>query len=202
MHSLKSQNNQFNFKFIFPIIGFKEKFFLSLIKKKETILDYGCGEGIWSKIQNKKIYLYDSNKYLYKILKKKYQNNHNIYILKKKIFNQEVVLMNSVIQYIDNRNFSLLIKKFIKNNFKTIIISDIPKYPRILEFLLLLFFFKKEALIKLSFIFNKSYRNTNFFLRNKEYIINLFPGYNYKVLKNLNNNSIVNGRYTLMFNKK
>lgn len=110
--------------------------------------------------------------------------------------------MNSVIQYIDNRNLYLLFKRFIKNNFKIIIISDIPRYPRILEFLLLLFFLKKEALVKLSFIFNKSYTNTNYYIRNKKYLINLFPGYNYKIIQNLNNNSKINGRYTIVFNKK
>ena len=42
------------------------------ISKKKIILDYGCGEGVWSSSVVKKIYLYDKNKKLIPFLKKKY----------------------------------------------------------------------------------------------------------------------------------
>lgn len=55
------------------------KFIHIINKKKLSILDYGCGVGIWSKqdIKNKafkKITLFDKNKKLIKFLTKKYNN--------------------------------------------------------------------------------------------------------------------------------
>ena len=52
---------KFSDKFIFPISSIKKREFFKLIKKIKTILDYGCGNGVWDNYNsNKKIYLYTS----------------------------------------------------------------------------------------------------------------------------------------------
>ena len=50
--------------------NFNTEKFLKIIQNYNSILDYGCGYGIFKK-SNKINYLYDSNKKLIPILKKK-----------------------------------------------------------------------------------------------------------------------------------
>ena len=116
---------------------FNTKKFLEIIKNYNTILDYGCGYGLFKK-SNKINYLYDSNKILIPILKKKYKKNTSFKILKSPKFkNIDVFFMNSVFQYLSNSQITFLKNKM--SNFKIVLISDIPKYPRILEALFLVF---------------------------------------------------------------
>jgi hypothetical protein len=88
------------------------------------------------------------------------------------------------------------------SNHKKIIISDIPKYPRVIELFLLFFFLQKQFLTKILFPFNKDYLKVRFYLRKKYEIINFFPNHKSSVIVNLNNESTKNGRYTLVFSKK
>ena len=56
--------------FYFTKTSFEERRFLKIINQNTSILDYGCGEGVWSSSVAKKIYLYDKNKKLIPLLKK------------------------------------------------------------------------------------------------------------------------------------
>ena len=92
--------------------------------KKFEILDFGCGTGVWSQ-QNlndkniKRITLYDNNKTLIKILKKKYTQkkikiNFNFKnAIKSQRYN--LIIISSVIQYMSIAKFKELIKIFLKN---------------------------------------------------------------------------------------
>ena len=122
--------------------------------KKLKILDFGCGIGAWSQknLKNKnikKITLYDKNKGLIKILKRKYDQkkveiNFNFEdIIRKRNYN--LVIISSVIQYISIIKFKKLIEIISKSKKKRkeklfIIITDIPILPRPFEFVLMPFF--------------------------------------------------------------
>jgi hypothetical protein len=185
--------------FYFIKTNFDEKRFLNIIKNYKSILDYGCGEGVWSRLTLKKIYLYDKNVRLIPILKKKY-NLKNFYILKKPIFNKEVFLLNSVIQYIDHKNLYSLKKKII-DKFNIIIFSDIPKYPRIIEGIISILFNPQRLLLALYYFFNHEYRKFGFYYRSFDKIVSVLDKYyNFQVIKNLTEEKIT--RYTIVFKKK
>ena len=96
----------FDYEYILKI-----KKIISLFKIKNLkILDFGCGNAIWShdEIKNlanlKKIILFDHNKNLIPLLKKKYNNKKvdiefNFKNIIKKKYN--MIIFSSVIQYID-----------------------------------------------------------------------------------------------------
>ena len=48
---------------------------LKIINYNTSILDYGCGEGVWSSSVVKKVFLYDKNQKLIPFLKNKYRKN-------------------------------------------------------------------------------------------------------------------------------
>ena len=105
--------------------------FLSLLEEKETILDFGCGNGIWeNKLypQIEKIYLFDIDEKLKDDLKKKYNSEQFNVINSIKNIQFDVVLMQSVIQYLSDDEVSnfLIEAKYPEK----IIISDIPKFNR------------------------------------------------------------------------
>ena len=150
--------------------------------KKLKILDFGCGTGIWTQknLKNnsiKKVILYDKNKELIKVLKKKYNHkkieiNFNLNkVIKNK--NCNLILMSSVIQYISIKNFKKLIEIVLRNRNKQkrklfLIITDIPVLPRPIEFVLMPFFNLKRFFFTFKIIFNKEYKNLNYYLYNKE----------------------------------
>jgi hypothetical protein len=180
--------------------NFDKKKFLQIIRKYKSILDYGCGYGIFT-ISKKINYLYDPDKKLFSILKKKYKKNNFFKVLKKPKFNNvEVLFMNSVFQYLTPLQVKIIKRKM--RNFKIIIISDIPKYPRIIEALFLLlinprrlvlgiknFLYKKEPYTKLQF----SYYST------KE-IKKKFLDFKIKIITNLDNEKFT--RYTVILKNK
>ncbi len=185
--------------FYFIKTNFDEKSFLKIINHSRSILDYGCGEGVWSTSVAKKIYLYDKNKKLISFLKKKY-NKKNFYIIKKPIFNKNVFLSNSVIQYINDKDFYLLKRKII-NNFNIIIFSDVPKYPRIIEGIISIFFNPGRLLLAMHYFFNLEYRKLGFYYRSFDKIVSVLKkSYNFRIIENLTGEKIT--RYTIVFKKK
>ena len=112
-----------------------------LLLNQYNILDYGCGQGIWSVkdidgvTKIKKINLYDRNPGYLKILNTKYINEKfnilkNIKNLKNIEYN--TVILSSVIQYMNNKEFEALIESLSERKKKiTFIIIDIPYLSRI-----------------------------------------------------------------------
>lgn len=185
--------------FYFIKTSFEERRFLKIVNQNTSILDYGCGEGVWSSSTVKKVYLYDKNKKLISFLKKKYIKN-NFYVLKKPIFNKEVFLSNSVIQYIDDKNLYLLKKKII-DKFNIIVFSDIPKYPRIIEGIISIIFNPRRLLLAVKYFFNPKYRKLGFYYRSFDKIVSVLNKYyNFQVIENLTGEKIT--RYTIVFKKK
>lgn len=185
-------------------------FFKQLKKKRNTILDYGCGTGIWkcneSGLGDNKIYLYDKNKLALKHVKNKYYSNKNYIIISslKEIKNLkiDVVLFNSVIQYISKNNLEKLLLSFdklLKKNYK-IIISDIPKFSRLLEFFFLFLFSPKRLLGAIFIIvnFNNYIKKNKFYLNNLNFQF-LERHFKFKKIKNFNNFKL---RYSLVLEKK
>ena len=150
--------------------------------KKFEILDFGCGTGVWSQ-QNlndkniKRITLYDKNKTLIKILKKKYtQKKIKInFSFKNAVKNQRynLIIISSVIQYMSIAKFKELIKIFLKNK-KTkkkyffVIITDVPSFPRPFEFILMPFFNLKRFFYVFKMIFSGEYQKLNYYLHKKQ----------------------------------
>jgi hypothetical protein len=193
---MKNNNNNF----FFNETDFEVSRFLKIIKKNNTILDFGCGKGVWNtKKISKHFYLYDANKELVTFLKKKYTKK-NFFFLKKPQFNKDVFLANSVIQYISDKKLDFL-KKQILNKFKLIIFSDIPKYPRIIEGLISFFFNPKRLLLALDYFFSSGYRKLGFYYRPVDKIVSLLDNYySVKIIENLTGEKIT--RYTVVFKKK
>lgn len=198
---------------IFLESDFDKNLFFKHLKKKCSILDYGCGVGIWESKNNSgkfsyKFYLYDKSKLALKIVKDKYSSNKNfivinnfkkIKILKNKI---DVLFLNSTIQYIKKNTLQKLLlnlSKILKKNYK-IIISDIPKYNRLVEFFLIIFFYPRRIFSTIFIITNfKNYLKKNkFYLNNLDFIF-LKKNFNYKKIDNLNKFKL---RYSLILEKK
>ena len=186
-------------KIIFKKTFFNVKKFFKIIKNYNSILDYGCGIGVYQN-SNKKIFLYDKNKSVYRTLKEKYQNKKNFKIIKKPIYkNIDVLLLNSCLQYLNKKQFETLVKK-IRNNFKIIIFSDIPKFPRILEGIILIFINPLRVFEFCKFSFNKNYHKLGFYYRNQDQILKSFKSYSFKKRENLNDENFT--RYTLILKRK
>ena len=160
-----------------------------------NILDFGCGIGNWriDDIKSKhikKITLFDKNKRLIKILKKRYRSkkidinfNYNK-VVKNKFFN--LIIFSSVIQYMSPKELLELISKLKKNKKKLIIIiTDIPYLPRFIEFLLLPFLNFKRFVFTLKLIFAKNYNRIDYFTYNKKYFIKFKNNFSIEYLNNL-----------------
>lgn len=185
----------------FDNFKFDNKRFHNLTKNYNTILDYGCGKGVINSEQ-KKIYLYDKNLNLYEYLKLKYKNNKNYIVLKKPKFkNIDVVFLNSVIQYLNEYEILKLVTKLVNNRIKLVILSDITKFSRIVE-AIILFFINPIKLIKsLQYLFIKEYRKIDFCYRDLNNLTNTFKkNFKIKILQNLNDDKKT--RYTLLLKIK
>lgn len=189
-------------------INIKKIFNLTNLKRL-SILDFGCGTGIWpSKNLDKKIneiILYDNNKKLLFFLKKKYKNknvkiNFNLNkIIKNKNYN--IILLSSVIQYISKSDLRKIIYKLTKNKKKIfIVITDIPYLPRFIEFILLPIFNLKRFIFVLKIIFSKNYRKINYYTYKKS-DFNLFKkNFKIKFIPNLHDLNFL--RYSLVLKIK
>lgn len=175
-----------------------------LIKKDDDVLDFGCGIGIWDpkKLPSffHDLYLYDENIKNFEICKKKYPH-YNILNNLNDNLQVNVIFLNSVIQYIDANNLKKLFDKFdsILKNDGIVIISDIPKYPRILEYVLT--FFSNFNLFKLQTkqLLRKSYRKTIFYNHSFDNLIFLSKK---KFRSNKNKNFDINSnRYSIILKK-
>ena len=177
------------FQYQYNLVDFKD---IIKIKKKSKIkkiklLDFGCGSGSWDeKNINKEvnsIYLFDKNKDLIPILKKKY-NSKKIFIEfnKKKIFkkNINVIVFSSVIQYMSDRELYEIFSKIIKIYRKKkiyIFINDHPLKKRFIELLLLPFINLNKFFYSFSLIYKVKYLMTKYYFHNihrKDYIVNNF----------------------------
>jgi 2-polyprenyl-3-methyl-5-hydroxy-6-metoxy-1,4-benzoquinol methylase len=194
------------YKSFFQTDNFNLKKFISYIpNKKNKILDYGCGNGIFSnKILKHKnirsIKMMDRNKRLKLFIENKYYNNPKIEWTNSKDGYYDVVLINSVIQYLSLKEYKKLLNFFFKNKIKIILISDIPKFHRYIEAFLLLFLNPKKFIIGMSYLFKKNYLSTPYFYKKYKALILNNPNYDFKIQNNLNEDELL--RYTLVIKNK
>ena len=192
---------------LFYLSKFEFKKFLKLLpNKKNKILDFGCGNGVYNKSYSKKykiskIYMYDKNKSLKKFIIKKYVNNSLFQWVNNLNFKYNIVLINSVAQYMDlialrkNINFFFQVKDVDK-----IIISDIPKYNRLIEGFLLIFLNPLKLVKSISYLFNTTYLNEKYNHKNVKILKQVFCNYKIKKYLNLNDDKML--RYTAILQKK
>ncbi len=196
----------FVFQYNYKLLDLKDIIKIKKIKKikKLNILDYGCGLGIWNEKELKdkinKIILFDKNKKLIPILKKKYKNkkvvidfNENT-IFKNKI---NLIIFSSVIQYLNEKKLKKIFVK-IANTYKNkklfIFINDHPTVPRHVEIFIWFFTNWKKLFYSIKLIFDLDYLKTKYFFHNihsKSYINNNFH------IKNLKNSNFTRGKFLL-----
>ena len=178
------------------------KFLEFLPQKKNIILDFGCGNGIFPKeFFNKKIKsirMFDKNKSLKLYIKNKYKKNSYISWTNTLKINYNIVFMNSTIQYLTLKNYRILISTFFKKKVDVIIISDIPKYPYYIEAFFCLFINLRKVIKSISYLFHKDY-NFYTFKKKDDLIINN-SNYSFKFCNNINKDKLL--RYSLVFHKK
>tara|TARA_Y100000591_G_C21730503_1_gene643812 strand:- start:376 stop:963 length:588 start_codon:yes stop_codon:yes gene_type:complete len=184
-------------------LNFK-KFLNYLPKKNNIILDYGCGNGVYSyrDLKSKKIKLIkmtDKDKKLKFLIKNKYSKSKKIIWINKLNTSYDVVFINSVIQYMSINQYKRLLTFFFKKKVSTVIISDVPKFPRFLEAFFLLFLNPFKLIKAFNYLFTKQYRKIGFFYKDYEKLIVLNNSYIYKKEENLNDDKLL--RYTLIINK-
>ena len=113
--------------------------------------------------------------------------------------------MSSVIQYMSILKLKKLIKivsQRKKGSKKKIfiIIADIPKLPRPLEFILMPFFNLKRFFFVIKMIFNNEYKKLNFYLNKKENFYFLKKEFETLYVKNIHDLKYL--RYTLILKLK
>ena len=199
MKNIDNKNVQKSF---FEISKLNYSEFLSYLpNKKNIVLDFGCGNGIFPKnFFNKKIKLikmYDKNKKLKSLIKKKYEKNLFIKWVPSLNVNYNIVFINSTIQYLSLKSYKSLVSYFFKKKVDMIIISDIPKYPFYIEAFFCIFTNLNRILISLKYLFQKNY---NFYsYKNKIDLIIKNRNYKYDLNENINEDKLL--RYTLVFRK-
>ena len=177
-----------------------------LIKKTDNILDYGCGLGTWDNeasnngIFFNKLYLYDKNSAIRGQCKKNYPNHTVVNDISSEL-DVNLIFSNSVIQYIEINDLKKLFERFntmLKKD-EMIIISDIPRYPRVLECILT--FFSNFDLFKTQVkqFLKPEYRKTDFYRHSIEDLETITKNhFRLTKIKNIDPNK---NRDALMFKK-
>ena len=114
--------------------------------------------------------------------------------------NYNIVLINSVSQYLSKHYYNKLINFFIKKGVELIVISDVPKYHRIIETCILLFTYPKDFIHGLSYLLNRKYLSLNYYFKKKHDLIIKNNKFDYVFRENLSSNKIT--RYTILIKKK
>ena len=168
---------------------------------KLEVLDFGCGPCTMHKFLNfKKVYLYDINNFTKPKQKNKYvviKNYNSIFKNKKKY---DLIILNSVIQYIKpNILINLLksLKKKLKQN-GIIFLGDIPKSNRILEILMSKNLKKIYYLFKY-FLLNRAYYQTKYYLYKELFFKKKFR--KDKIIFFSSNSYFFKGRYCVVIKK-
>lgn len=172
--------------------------------KKTTILDFGCGNCLLHKhIKFKKVLLYDQNiKFKKHLIIPNYKIYKNLdHLLKSKV-KIDIIIINSVIQYIAQAELKKILKQLIRKTNKRgiIIISDIPSHSRLVEFFydLNIVFFLRVFFYLLK---KPKYLNLKFYIHKKNNLVKLINNKNLK-LKLIKNLNIAKSRYTVLISKK
>ena len=199
---MKNIKNEPIKKSFFDISKFNSLEFLSYLpKRKNIVLDFGCGNGAFpKKFSSKKIKLimmYDKDKKLKSQIRKKYEKNSYIKWAQSLNVNYNVVFINSTIQYLTLKNYKSLMSYFFKRKVKMIIISDIPRYPYYIEAFFCIFINLKRVLISLKYLFQKNY-NFYYYKNMSDFVIKNHD-YSYEFCDNINEDKLL--RYTLIFRK-
>ena len=199
MNNIKNKITQKSF---FDISKLNYLEFLSYLpNKKNIVLDFGCGNGVFKKnFSSKKIKLikmYDKNQNLKLQISKKYKKNSHIKWTKSINVNYNIVFINSAIQYLNLRDYKSLMSFFFKKKVDMVIISDIPKYPYYIEAFFSIFINLKKILVSLKYLFQEQYNFYTFKNINNLLIKN--RNYNFRCCKNINEDKIL--RYTIIFSK-
>lgn len=197
-------------KKFYKVEKFSENNFFNKINIKNIyLLDFGCGLGVWtSKIKQikkiKKILLYDCNHELHFMIKKKYKSNNKVSICSgmfEASHKINVVLFGSVIQYLSLNKLKFLFEKYAKNkNVKYIIMSDIPRLPRLLEFCLLPFFNYKRFIYSIYYLMEKKYSYFKFYRHEFHKLANISKSFTPKKLENFHATKVL--RYSIIYEKK
>lgn len=176
---------------IFSTVEFSNKKFEKYLKDKTILLDFGCGVGIWKKRIPKKIskiFLFDNNIQLQKLLKKKYSNNKKIFVIRNineiKKLKVNTVIVNSVFQYVKQKEIIKLINIFNNHKIKKIFIMDIPKSGKLLEVILNILNYQYIFNI-VSYIFNINYHKIKYYRHDYKFIKK--TPYSCKIIDNFNN---------------
>jgi hypothetical protein len=184
---------------IYGTVPFDKKNFERYLDKNTILLDYGCGTGIWDKNLPRKIskiYLYDKNCLLYASLKNKYFKNKKIFYLKKineiKKLTINTVIINSVFQYMCEKEIIKLIKMFYKLRINKIFITDIPKINRLIEIFYNILNYKYITNV-FKYLFDLNYYKIKYFSHNYNFLKKI-PYKN----KKLNNFNYTKKRYSLL----
>ena len=199
MENIKNKTIQKSF-FELSKLNFSE--LLSFLpNKKNVVLDFGCGNGIFKKnFSSKKIKLvkmYDKNKKLKPQIIKKYKNNPFIKWTPSLSVNYNIVFINSTIQYLNLKNYKSLMSYFFKKRVEKIIISDIPKYPYYIEAFFCIFINPKRIWMSFKYLFQKKYNF--YYFKNMENLIIKDRNYSIKFCNNINEDKLL--RYTLIFQR-
>ena len=184
-------------------LNFK-KFLSYLPNKKNVILDFGCGNGIFDpqkkyKKKIKIIKMTDKNKLLKKSIKNKYKKNNKFIWSDNINTHYNVVFICSVVQYLSFKEYRKLINFFLKKKTELILISDIPKYPRIIEAFFLIFINPYKLVRASKYLFKKKYLKTSYFFKKYDQLLIYNNNYIYKMQSNLNDDKL---RYSLIIQKK
>tara|TARA_Y100000031_G_C8250721_1_gene400441 strand:+ start:2974 stop:3594 length:621 start_codon:yes stop_codon:yes gene_type:complete len=203
-------------KFTFNLSNFYKKNIIyfsknlrGILKKKKLkenkikALDYGCGNCyLHNFLRFKSLYLFDPNLDRYELkLKKKIRKFNTFNKLKNNKVKFDLIIINSVIQYINPKNLRIVIKHLLNKTKKNgiVIISDIPDRPRWLEILSF-----KNLIITINlfsyFGYSKNYLKLDYYFYKKK-IIKLMlrkKKCRFEFIRNLN---FIKTRYSIIISK-